>query len=197
MIDLTPERRAELRELAKRARPFVRHGGTSPAAVYVPAADLLTLLDAADERDRLIEVESRLSVLLWRLTNGRLSKTSYPVEFMEQEIEECLAKYHESDLRDERDRLEVVVERVRALHRSVGIYDECDCSDLAKTEYLLDIYEVGLTCNKLYDICDECCRDNEYQTEECADYHRHGLPDETHLCPTIRALDGTDEKEES
>ena len=53
MIDLTPERRAELRELAERARPFVRHGGTDPAAVYVPAADLLTLLNAADERDRL------------------------------------------------------------------------------------------------------------------------------------------------
>ena len=113
MIDLTPERRAELRAFAERARPFVRHGGTSPAAVYVPAADLLTLLDAADARDRLIEVESRLSVLWWRLTNGRLSKTSYPVEFMEQEIEECLAKYHESDLRDERDRLEVVVEEHR------------------------------------------------------------------------------------
>ena len=197
MIDLTPERRAELRAFAERARPFVRHGGTSPAAVYVPAADLLTLLDAADERDRLIEVESRLSVLLWRLTNGRLSKTSYPVEFMEQEIEECLAKYHESDLRDERDRLEVVVERVRALHRSVGIYDECDCSDLAKTEHHRDIYEVGLTCNKLYDICAECCRDDIYQSEDCANHHEHGLPDETHPCATLRALDGTDEKEES
>ena len=53
MIDLTPERRAELREFAERARPFVRHGGTGPAAVYVPAADLLTLLNDADERDRL------------------------------------------------------------------------------------------------------------------------------------------------
>ena len=101
------------------------------------------------------------------------------------------------DAADERDKLAAAVERVRALHRTVGIFDECDCDDDAKAEGHLDIYEVGLTCNKLYDICDECCRDDGYQTEECADYHRHGLPDEAYLCATIRALDGTDEKEES
>ena len=50
---LTPEHRAELRGLAESAQPFIRHGGTDPAAVYVPAADLTALLDAADERDRL------------------------------------------------------------------------------------------------------------------------------------------------
>ena len=144
MIDLTPERRAELRELAERAHPFVRYYGTDPAAVYVPTADLFTLLNAADERDRLA----------------------------------------------------AVVERVRVLHRSVGIYDECDCSDLAKTEHHRDIYEVGLTCNKLYDICDECCRDDIYQSEDCANHHEH-KPGERYHCPTIRALDGTDEKEES
>ena len=100
------------------------------------------------------------------------------------------------DAADERDRLEVVVERVRALHRSVGIYDECDCDDDAKAEGHLDIYEVGLTCNKLYDICDECCRNDGYQTEDCANHHEH-KPGERYHCPTIRALDGTDEKEES
>ena len=50
---LTPERRAELRGLAESAQPFIRHGGTDPAAVYVPATELTALLDAADERDRL------------------------------------------------------------------------------------------------------------------------------------------------
>ena len=50
---LTPERRAELRGLAESAQPFIRHGGTDPAAVYVPAAELAALLDAADEADRL------------------------------------------------------------------------------------------------------------------------------------------------
>ena len=53
MTDLTPERRAELRGLAESAQPFIRHGGTDPAAVYVPAAELAALLDAADEADRL------------------------------------------------------------------------------------------------------------------------------------------------
>ena len=68
MIDLTPERRAELRELAERAHPFVRHGGTDPAAVYVPAADLLTLLNAADERDRLASPMSRPPWIAWPAT---------------------------------------------------------------------------------------------------------------------------------
>ena len=94
------------------------------------------------------------------------------------------------DAADERDRLDAAVERVRALHRSVGIYDECDCPDEAKSEGHLDVYEVGTTCNKLYDICDECCRNGGYQTEDCANYHEHQLG-ETHLCPTISALDGT------
>ena len=95
------------------------------------------------------------------------------------------------DAADERDRLAASAERVRALHRIVGIYDECDCSDEAKTEGHLDVYEVGTTCNKLYDVCDECCRNSGYQTEDCANYHEH--LGETHPCATIRALDGTDD----
>ena len=53
MTGLTPERRAELRGLAESAQPFFRRGGTDPAAVDVPAAELAALQDAADERDRL------------------------------------------------------------------------------------------------------------------------------------------------
>ena len=109
---LTPERRAELRGLAESARPVIRYGGTGPAAVYVPAADLAALLDAADEADRLQDVERRLAVLLCNLTGGKLSKTDYPVELMEQEIEEYLAGHHESDLRDERDRLRAAVRQI-------------------------------------------------------------------------------------
>ena len=62
-IDLTPERRAELRELAESAQPFIRHGGTDPAAVYVPAAELTALLDACDERDRLAAAVERVRAL--------------------------------------------------------------------------------------------------------------------------------------
>lgn len=86
MTNLTPEKRAEWRMAASGPS----HG------VNINSRVLLALLKAADERDRLAEVEDRLSVLLWRLTNGRLSKTGYPVEFMEQEIEENLAAYHET-----------------------------------------------------------------------------------------------------
>lgn len=90
-------------------------------------------------------------------------------------------------LTDAHDHICTPIERVRALHRSVGIYDECDCPD--KTEGHLKIYEIGMTCNKLYDICDECCRDDVYQTEDCVNYHEHKLG-ETYRCPTIEALDG-------
>lgn len=60
---LTPERRAELRGLAESAQPFIRHGGTDPAAVYVPSVELAALLDAADERDRLSAVVERVQAL--------------------------------------------------------------------------------------------------------------------------------------
>ena len=79
------------------------------------------------------------------------------------------------------------VERVRALHRAFGIYDECDC-DAPDPATHLDVDDVGLTCNLMYRVCAECCRDDVYQTEDCANYHDHRL-DEDYHCPTIRALD--------
>ena len=94
------------------------------------------------------------------------------------------------DAAAERDALAAAVERVRALHRPVGIYDECECSDEAKAEGHEDVEDIGLTCNRMYTVCAECCRDDVYQTEDCASYHDH-KPDEAHHCPTIRALDTT------
>ena len=91
------------------------------------------------------------------------------------------------DAAAERDRLAEAVERVRALHRAVGIYDECDC-DAPDPATHLDVDDVGLTCNLMYRVCAECCRDDVYQTEDCANYHAHRL-DEDYHCPTIRALD--------
>ena len=93
------------------------------------------------------------------------------------------------DAAGERDALAAKLDAVRALHRPVGIYDECECSDEAKAEGHEDVEEVGLTCNRMYTVCAECCRDDVYQTEDCANYHDH-KPDEAHHCPTIRALDG-------
>ena len=91
------------------------------------------------------------------------------------------------DAAAERDALAAKVERVRALHRAVGIYDECDC-DTPDPATHLDVDDVGLTCNLTYRVCAECCRDDVYQTEGCASYHAHRL-DEDYHCPTIRALD--------
>ena len=90
-------------------------------------------------------------------------------------------------LLDERDALAAKVARVRALHRAVSIYDECDC-DAPDPATHFDVDDVGLTCNLMYRVCAECCRDNMYQTEGCASYHAHRL-DEDYHCPTIRALD--------
>ena len=64
--------------------------------------ELAELLAAAEERD---EIAGRLAHLLCDLTGGRMSKTSYPVPVMEQEIERYLSECHESDLKDERDAL--------------------------------------------------------------------------------------------
>ena len=88
------------------------------------------------------------------------------------------------DAAAERDALAAKLDAVRALHRPVDIYDECECSDEAKAEGHEDVEEVGLTCNRMYTVCAECSRDDVYQY-----YHDH-KPDEAHHCPTIRALDG-------
>ena len=83
---------------------------------FIAAANpavMLTLLDAAAERD---EIAGRLAHLLCDLTGGRMSKTSYSVPVMVQEIEQYLSECHESDLKDERDALAAAVERVQALH---------------------------------------------------------------------------------
>ena len=91
------------------------------------------------------------------------------------------------DAAAERDALAAKVERVRALHRAFGIYDKCDC-DAPDPATHLYVDDVGLTCNLMYRVCAECCRDDVYQTEDCANYHDHRL-DEDYHCPTIRALD--------
>jgi hypothetical protein len=109
MRDLTPEMQAELR----RAVLIEGHDAAHyPTGVVLPTRTLLALLDAAEERD---EIAGRLAHLLCDLTGGRMSKTSYPVPVMAQEIEQYLSECHESDLKDERDALAAAVEAVRAL----------------------------------------------------------------------------------
>ena len=61
--DALREIQAELRRLAEAAEPFVRHGGTDPAAVTLLASDVLALLDAAAERDALAAKVERVRAL--------------------------------------------------------------------------------------------------------------------------------------
>lgn len=46
------------------------------------------------------EVHLRFARLLDRLTDGRMSKTNYSVETMEQEIDETYERWHEKDRKD-------------------------------------------------------------------------------------------------
>ena len=165
---------------------------------------LPALLDAAAERDRLAGLldEPRRSGCAVEIAGVRIA----PCDERGQTADMCalvaaadrLAHMREARdnsraeverLTDERDALAAAVARVRALHRPVGIYDECECSDEAKAEGHEDVEDIGLTCNRIYTVCAECCRDDVYQTEDCASYHDH-KPDEAHHCPTIRALGG-------
>ena len=100
MSDLTPEKLAELRRLL--------HSGPRDCAIG------MLFVDNAEERD---EIAGRLAHLLCDLTGGRMSKTSYPVPVMAQEIEQYLSECHESDLKDERDALAAKLDAVRALHQ--------------------------------------------------------------------------------
>ena len=167
MNDLTPETIAELRRLAEAATP----GPWRTEYLMGAGNDLLTAIIAGRATpDDLRVIGSTLAE-----RDGKFVAAASPAVVLA--------------LLDERDALAAKVERVRALHRPVGIYDECECSDEAKTEGHEDVEEVGLTCNRMYTVCAECCRDDVYQTEDCANYHDH-KPDEAHHCPTIRALDG-------
>jgi len=167
MPDLTPEKLAELRRLLD----------APPQHITIVRDDALALLDAAEERD---EIAGRLAHLLCDLTGGRMSKTSYPVPVMAQEIEQYLSECHESDLKDERDALAAKLDAVRALHgpRVVQVLgatcsaEECDHEDACP---LVD-YAV---CGHCYDVGDGA---HPYAYED------GGLQDVAYPCPTIRAL---------
>lgn len=79
------------------------------------------------------------------------------------------------------------VQAVLELHRAVPIYDECECESPSpedgRHKY---ISEVGVTCNRLYVVCRECCIDDEYQKEDCANYHNHDPLGSN--CSTVRAI---------
>jgi Arc/MetJ-type ribon-helix-helix transcriptional regulator len=93
--------------------------------------------------------------------------------------------------------LKARIDRALSLHREFKIYDECDHDhryneDGTLPEGVLDIDEIGLTCQDayLYSICSNCCTggSEEWQTEACANDHKHDGASPCWPCPTRAAL---------
>ena len=122
-----------------------------------------------------------------------MSKTSYPVPVMAQEIEQYLSECHESDLKDERDALAAKLDAVRALHhREVRWGNEdysIDAEEYADRKTENDEVDAGWGLDALaaFDVCAEC-----YRVEQSIE-QRDGVAVLEGLwpCPTARALDAT------
>lgn len=76
-------------------------------------------------------------------------------------------------------------ERLRKLHRAYGIYTECVHDHEPDDPGVVFVDDIGYTCEKLYDICAECCRDGNNQSEACLT-HDHG-PNKA-ICKTAEVL---------
>lgn len=62
------------------------------------------------------------------------------------------------------------------LHNEFRIYGECGHQHTETGNGVLDVENVGLTCEDGYEysICRSCCSDGDsYQTEQCVDTHKH------------------------
>lgn len=97
-----------------------------------------------------------------------------------QDIPELIARIRE---------LEAQEARVRAVHRPLTIYDDCDHDHNLEDAGVIEVDSIGLVCSdgKMYDICISCCSDDgESQSEHCVG-HDHGLVNP--ICATIAALD--------
>jgi hypothetical protein len=70
------------------------------------------------------------------------------------------------------------------LRRPFGVYEDCGHRHSEGDEGVTCVDDIGLTCAKLYDICAECCRDGDCQSEACAGHDR----DRCWPCPTVAAL---------
>lgn len=86
---------------------------------------------------------------------------------------------------------EEALRAVVGLHAEFRIFDECGHEhgeEDVKAGSAFNVSEVGYICEGgyRYSICRECCRDGDYQTEDCATYHRHTA--EGPQCPTVKAI---------
>jgi len=162
MSDLTPERRAELRNAA-----------LGRASLTVLANDLAALLDAADERDRLLTVADTL---------GRVNG-EYAMEI--HRCRESLGVDEDTDPHHAAQALAAAVERVRALHKPGDLmaWSE-DCDDPEGHQWIDDPHGGGMLCADEISgaYCMGCVPD---ESVDMSDY--------PHPCATLRALDGTED----
>jgi hypothetical protein len=139
---------------------------------------------------RIAELEAQVTILTHERQEARDTRDATRREAEAAHLKAFGLKVDNDLLRNRADRClaaEATVERVRAIHKPFGIWDECDCPDERKDDSdHVEIDEVGRTCRRLYDVCAECCVDNDYHTEGCADSHDHG-PGKP-ICATIAAL---------
>ena len=81
---------------------------------------------------------------------------------------------------------EAALAAVLRLHRPWKLYTDCGHKHVFG-DGSVEIEDIGLTCEVMYDICLECCTDGgDYQSENCASNHAHGkdLP----ICKTAAAI---------
>ena len=76
-----------------------------------------------------------------------------------------------------------VAREITAIHRPWTVCDDCDHEHTDKEVREGLAFDTGYsyTCTDaaLYIACAECCVNDDEQTEECADYHRHTLDPDT------------------
>lgn len=91
-----------------------------------------------------------------------------------------------------------VLEKVAKLHSPIAIYDECDCEDKSTPDHVTDhamAYDIGPSCNYVYDACRECCGLTDgagywWMHERCSMHlygHRHGTDEP--ICATRAAIE--------
>ena len=180
MSDLTPERRDEMRRAVTEC--------TIPMGSTMWPAEMLALLDAADERDRLLTVVHEADQLhaAALAAEGELLGDSPEMPRWERLLLNGLTLPElAKNVADERDKLAAAAERVRALHKPGDLmaWSE-DCDDPEGHQWIDDPHGGGMLCAD--EISGAYC-------VGCAPDDATDMSDYPHPCPTLRALDGTDE----
>ena len=76
------------------------------------------------------------------------------------------------------------------LHVPRGVWQACEhkhsVDDVLDNGKVADIWDIGLTCNWIYDVCERCCIEGGHNTIYCATNHGHEH-DRKGGCPAMRS----------